>query len=69
MMWRGPSTGADELARAPEWIVCGREERRVMGSQVLCPLRDVVGVERCLTCHLLEAVENDRDGDCGELSG
>ena len=54
-------------AQAPEWIVCRREARSVIDEGVFCPRGDIVAWQSCLDCHLLEAVDEDREFGCGGL--
>jgi hypothetical protein len=56
------------LRAAPSWVACDGAARAVSGGTVACPRLDIVSWQRCLDCHLLEAVEDDRDRGCGELA-
>jgi hypothetical protein len=55
-----------------EWIVCHRVTRDVRSSRVMCPLtRRATPIARCLECHHLTAVWNDRDleSPCATVAG
>jgi hypothetical protein len=55
-----------------EWIVCHRATRDVRGGRVVCPLSGrATPIARCLECHHLTAVWNDRDLDspCATVAG
>jgi hypothetical protein len=60
-------SGTRVLAQAPKWIVCRRAARSVIDDGVFCPRGDLVTWQSCLDCHLLEAVDEDRERGCGEL--
>jgi hypothetical protein len=54
-------------ARAQGWVVCFGASQPVEGDRVACPLRDAtVPVARCLDCHYLAAMADERrpDRDC-----
>jgi len=46
---------------AGSWIVCEAATRHTVGGHVNCPRGGKVRVSRCLDCHLLETLEDERD--------
>lgn len=43
------------------WIVCGAATRDIVQGRVDCPREGQVPISQCLSCHLLETIEHDRD--------
>jgi hypothetical protein len=49
------------------WVLCFDASRPADGTGVVCPLQgELVSIERCLDCHFLVAVADERraDRDC-----
>lgn len=59
--------GTQRVARPPQWIACRRKARSVMDGEVFCPRGALVAWQLCLECHLLEAVDDEREFGCGDF--